>query len=142
MKIKYDLEIMKYMALFEKITKSKLKDCFFDENSNRLVFVVEKFQLMKALGTNSQNVQKLENLLNKKLKFVQFHDDLNMFVKNWIHPLKAENIEVDEENNVVTISSSDIQTKGLLIGKKAQNLRNSEKVIQRYFSNLKEIKVI
>lgn len=140
MKIKYDAELMAVMALFEKITRAKLKDCFFDEISSRMVFVVEEHQLMTALGKNASNVKSLEKSLNKKIKIVQYSPNILELVRSWIQPLKADRIE--QEEDVITITGSDTQTKGLLIGKNAANLRHSEEVIRRYFPNLKEIKVI
>lgn len=140
MKIKYNAEIMSIMALFEGLTHAKLKDCFFDSNSGRMVFVVQEHQLMTALGKNASNVKRLEQKLNKKIKIVQYSPDILEFIRSWIQPLKAEKIE--QEGEVITITGSDIQTKGLLIGKNAANLRNSEEVVRRYFPNLKEIKVI
>jgi N utilization substance protein A len=139
-KIVYDEGIMKKMALFETITHSKLKDFFDDPVQERLVFIVQPGQLWRALGKGSVNVKKLEKAFNRKIKIVEFSDDLVTFIKNMAHPLKVH--DVSEEEGVVTIKHGDLQTKGLLIGKNARNLRNMEKNIQRYFDSLKEIKVV
>jgi hypothetical protein len=55
------------------------------------------------------------------------------------HPLIVT--DVTEEDGIVTIHHDDLQTKGLLIGKNAKNLRNLEKNVRRYF-DVKEIKVV
>ena len=139
MKIKYDINLMKFMSLFESLTRAKLKDCFVDEKSEKLVFVVQEYQIRQALGKNASNVRRLEDSLKRKIKIVQYSSDLLDFVKNWIHPLKADNIE--ENEGIVTIASDDTKTKGLLIGKGGQNLRAAEDAIKRYF-DIKEVKVV
>jgi len=47
----------------------------------------------------------------------------------------------EDEMGIVTIAGPDSKTKGLLIGRNAQNLRNLEANVRRYFE-VKEIKVV
>ena len=138
-KIIFDEDILKKMALFESITKSDLKDFFDDPVQERLVFIVQPGQLWRALGKKSVNAQRLETTFKRKIKIVEYSDDLIMFIKNMAHPLKIH--DVTEDEGVVTIRHNDMQTKGLLIGKNARNLRNLETNIRRYFE-VKEIKVM
>ncbi|MBN2142246.1 NusA-like transcription termination signal-binding factor [Candidatus Woesearchaeota archaeon] len=136
-KISFDTDMLKLMGLFDKITHAKLKDCFFDRE--KLVFLVEPGELGKALGKNKENVPKIEKLLNRKIKIVEFSPTRLGFIKNYITPLKIEGIS--EEGDIVTIVGSDTKTKGLLIGIKAQNLRNLEKIVGKYYT-VQEIKVV
>lgn len=127
------------MSLFESITKSNLKDFFDDPIQERLVFIVQPGQLWRALGKGSTNVKRLENTFKRKIKIVEYSDDLITFIKNLAHPLKIH--EVTEDDGIVIIKHNDMQTKGLLIGKNARNLRNMEINVRRYF-DVKEIKVV
>jgi len=138
MKIKYDLNLMKFMSFFESLTNTRLKDCFIDKNS-LLVFVVEENQIAKAIGKKGVNVKNIKEKLNRKIKIVEFNPHLEIFIANLINPLKAKEIKIDEK--IVTIVGPDTKTKGLLIGRNGQNLRNYEGVVKRYF-DIKEIKVI
>jgi N utilization substance protein A len=136
-KIVFDTEILKVMGLFENMTHAKLKDCFFDRD--KLVFLVDQGELGKALGKNKANVVQLEKSLNKKVKIVEFNSDRMEFIKNYLIPLRV--VSVVEEGDVLTVTGPDTKTKGLIIGIKAQNLRNLEKIVGKYFP-VKEIKVI
>ena len=138
MKIKYDLSLMKFMSFFESLTNTKLKDCFVDKNE-MLVFVVEENQIAKAIGKNGVNVKRIKERLNRKIKIVEFNPHLETFVANIIRPLIGKEIKI--EDNVVTIVGPDTKTKGLLIGRNGQNLRNYEEIVKRYF-DINEIKVI
>ncbi len=138
-KIVYDEDTLKKMSLFESITRAKLKDFFDDPVQDRLVFIVQPGNLWRALGKGSSNVKKLEKAFGRKIKIVEYDDDLVEFIKNMAHPLKI--FDVKEDDGIVTIRHEDMQTKGLLIGKNARNLRNLEKNVRRYF-DVKEIKVV
>ncbi|MBN1544156.1 NusA-like transcription termination signal-binding factor [Candidatus Woesearchaeota archaeon] len=138
-KIVYDEDTLKKMTLFESITRASLKDFFDDPVQDRLVFIVLPGNLWRALGKGSVNVKKLEKAFGRKIKIVEFNQDLVTFIKNMAHPLKIH--DVTEDDGIVTIRHDDMQTKGLLIGKNARNLRNMEKNIRRYFE-VKEIKVV
>jgi transcription termination/antitermination protein NusA len=138
MVIKYDLQSMKYMTYFERLTKAKVKDCFEDSNEN-LIFVVQDGEIGKALGKNCKTVLKLkEKLPNKKVKIVEYSSNLIKFIKNLIFPYKVQ--EINQEDDTIKLKSDDMKTKGLLIGKNGRNLRNYEGIVNRYFK-IKEIKV-
>lgn len=129
---------MKYMQMFESMTHANPKSCFMDD-LNQLVFVVNRGEIGKAIGKGGSNIRRMESLLKKKIKVVEYSTDLKQFVKNLIHPVKSSDIVVDGE--IVTITSADFRARGLLIGKGASNLRNYENTIKKFFP-IKEVKVI
>jgi N utilization substance protein A len=135
-KIKYDINIMKYMQVFESLTRAKLKDCIVSEY---LIFIVEENEIGKAIGKQGSNVRRIEGLLNKKLKIVEFSPDVKVFIRNFIMPLQAK--EITQDNNIVTIAGPDTKTKGLLIGRDRKNLETLKSVVKRYF-DIEDIKVI
>lgn len=137
-KMKYDVDSLQKMALFEKVTKARLKDFF--ETETKLFFVVQKGQLQRALGPQKKNVQRLENMLKKRVKIIQYEQDVLRFIVNVLAPLKV--VDIKEENGIVTITGPDQKTKGLMIGARAANLRMFEKIVQKYFPDIKELKVI
>ncbi|MBD3204187.1 NusA-like transcription termination signal-binding factor [Candidatus Woesearchaeota archaeon] len=137
-KITYDARLLKLMNLFEKITKANLKDCFIDDNS-LLTFIVKENEIGKAIGKNARNVKKLERLLKRKIKIVEYSSNVTKFVKNLVSPLKPD--EIVKENSIIKIKSRNTRTKGLLIGKNSKNLKNNIKITKKYFK-IKDIKVI
>lgn len=127
------------MTLFESITRSKIKDCF-EDNNKLLTFVVLQGEIGKAVGKNATNVKKLESMLNRKIKILEFNSEMLIFIKNIIFPLRTRNII--ENESIITIESEDSKTRGLLIGRNAQNLRNFEAIAKKYYPQIKEIKVV
>ena len=135
-RIKYDFNHMKYMALFEKITRTSLKDCIIDEN--HITFIINKDEIAKAVGKNGSKVKLLEKKLGKKIKIIKFDDDCVQFTQNLIYPLNR--IRIDKVEDKIIITGQDTKTKALLIGRNSQNLRKLESIIKRFF-NITEIKV-
>ncbi len=138
MKTKYDVETLQLMTLFEKITRSKLKDCFTVKD--KLYFIVQFGELRRALGAQKENIQKLVKATNRNIKIVEFNPNVLDFTRNVMHPLRMDDINMVD--GVITIKGTDIKTKGLMIGARAQNLRNYEAIVQKYFEDIKEIKVV
>ncbi len=136
-KIKYDLNLMKFISLFESITRAAVKDCF--ELSERLVFIVKEGNIGKALGRGGSNVRRLEGMLKRKLRIIEFNENLLRFIQNVVYPSKVKDIV--EEEGVVTITPPDSETRGYLIGRGAVNLNTTKEIVKRYFE-IKEIKVI
>lgn len=136
MTIKYDTQLIQTRVLFERITGAEAKDCF--QHSDRLLVVVQEGQMGKALGKNKANIRRLEQLLKRKIKIVEYNPEIMAFVQNLLAPLRADKIE--EADGVVTLHVNDSQTKGYIIGARAQNLRRLEETVRQYFP-IKEIKV-
>ncbi len=136
-KITYNADLLKIMSLFEKITRTRLKDCFID-NNNLLTFIVPSFYIGKAVGKNAVNVKKIENLLKRKIKIVAFNPSPILFMKNLIYPVKAE---VEQQDNNIIIKASDTKSRAFLIGRNQANLKNNLKIIKKYFKDIQDIKV-
>lgn len=136
-KIKYDISAMKFISVFESITGAGLKDCFMQ--NDKIIFIVKQGAIAKALGKRGINIKKLENLLKKKIKIIEFSTDILKFVKNIVHPLQIK--EIHEKEGIVIIIPTDTKTRGYLIGRGAVNLRSTESIVRRYYPDIKEIKV-
>lgn len=127
---------MKFMSLFESLTRAKLRDCF--ELNSQIFFVVQEGEIGRAVGKGAVNVKKIESIINKKIRIVEFSPDLLGFVRNVVFPLQLRDLKV--EDGVVTLTAVDSATRGLLIGRSAQNLRSFESVVKRFF-DVKELRV-
>ena len=138
MKITFDANSMKLMSMFESITLARVKDCF--ENKGQLVFVVEEGDIGKALGKKASNVKRIEDMLKKRIRIIEFSSEITKFVRNVIMPNKAEDITYTD--GTITITPTDPKSRGFLIGRAAEILRNNEEIVKRYYSELKEIKIL
>lgn len=130
----YTREIIGYITVFEKVTRSKVKDCFLNENY--LYFVVQPFMLKKAIGHKGQNVRKLANIFNKPIKIIEFNPNPVRFIRNLLYPIKTE---VVKEDNIIKIISSDTKEKGKIYGRERSNFKKIKEIFSKYFSEDIEI---
>ncbi len=134
-KITFDMEKMKIISLFQAITRASVKDCF---ENDELMFIVGEGEIGKAVGKKGVNAKRISSALKRKIKIVEFNHQLPEFIKNLIHPLKVE--KVQEEDGTITLTASDIKTRGYLIGRGGNALRKLEEKVKRHFP-IKELKV-
>ena len=135
-KIKYNIDVMKYISLFESLTGAKVKDCVVN---GTIFFIVHENEIGKAIGKHGSNIRKINGILKKKVKVVEFNNDVSQFIGNLIYPLKVK--EIKEEDSVVTIYGNDTKTKGMLIGRDKSNINSIKDIVKRYFEVI-EIKVV
>src|SRR3989338_3431656 len=127
---KYNLQTIGLISLFEKITRTHAKRLFIDKRS-QLVFIVEEGQAGKAIGKAGMNIQKLQRLFKKRIKVIEFNQDPKEFVKNCIAPIEVDSMTLNEDK--LTLSSNDTKTKGMLIGRERQNLKELNEVVKKFF---------
>lgn len=137
LKIKFDQKLIKFISMFESMTQAEVKDCI--ELENMLIFIVAENQIGKAIGKEGSNVRRLENLLKKKVRIIEYNKDIIKFVENIIYPNKAR--EIRQEEKRIMIVPSDSKSRGFLIGRNATILRSNENIVKRYFE-IDEIKII
>lgn len=135
-KIKFDSESMKLIALFESMTRAKVKDCIVND---KLIFIVEENEMGKAIGKNGANIKRMENMLKKKIKLVEFSNDALKFIRNFIYPIEV--LDIKQENGTITIHGKDTSTRAMLIGRERQNINHTTNIVRRYF-DVKEIRVV
>ncbi len=135
-KVILDQEAFGLSSLMEKIARVRVKDCFKDEEI--IYFVVAPGELGKAIGKGAVNIKRVQEELGKRIKVVEYNDDMVTFIKNIIYPAKVE--EIVEENNVIFIKDSSKKTKSLLIGRGGKNLKLINRAVKRFFN--KEVKVV
>jgi len=111
-KVVFDINVLNIMKTFDNVTHAKLKDCIVEEE--KIIFIVSENELSKAIGKNASNVKRLAEILKKKIKIVEFSSDTLKLIKNFIHPLKADNIY--EENGQEDFAA-------IAAGHEIQNLR-------------------
>ena len=128
-KIKYDINLMKFISFFETSTRAKVKDCI--DSGSSLIFVVQKGEIGKAIGKNASNIKRIENMLKRKVRIIEFDEDVCKFVRNVLAPLKVEEVELVDSK--VVIRDNNMKTKGMIIGRDASNLKKHKEIVTRYF---------
>jgi N utilization substance protein A len=133
--IQYDIKTIGYINLFEKNTGAKVKDCFNEEEF--LVFVVQPSNLRKALENHGQKIQRMNILLKRKIKVIEFSPEPIRFLSNLLYPMKPE---LELSGNSIIIKTQDIREKGQIFGREKTNLKRIQGILDKYFKL--EIKIL
>ncbi len=129
--ITLDKSTLGYISVFEKVTRTQVKDCI--ETPDKLVFVVANGQIRAAIGRRGENVKRLHDMLKKNLDIIEYSDDPATFVKKIFHNFKIKDVKIEKRGNrvhaTVSVESKD---KGKIIGRDGKNLKLAREILNRH----------
>jgi NusA-like KH domain protein len=126
-----DMQFIRYANLFNKITKIRCSHCF--EYNNTIIFAVPKKFVMKAIGKDSNNLSKINQVIGKKIKIVAIprgKEDIESFVSLITKPVKFKAIEIKDNEAIISAGS---QNKASLIGRNRVRLNEMTNILEQYF---------
>jgi N utilization substance protein A len=124
-------ETLRYMQLFESVTSVRAKEVMEEEDT--IVFLVDKGKLGQAIGKGAHRLKKLEELLKKKVKIVEFDDEEN-FIRNLFKPFPLTSLDIrDETAGRVAYVAVEPKDKGKAIGEKGKNLHIVKKLVKKHY---------
>ena len=132
-----DMQDMRYLNLFEKITRVSTRYCF--KYNEAIVFCVPRSLVSRAIGEKGINVKKMNEILNKRIKVIPQPlgiDDAKKFIESIVSPVTFKELEVNDE----IILTAGSQSKAALIGRNKRRLLELQKISRDYFG--KELKIV
>lgn len=132
-----NMQEMRYLNLFEKIMRVRTRFCF--KYNETIFFCVPKNLVSKAVGENGRNIKKMGETLEKRIKVIPAPEgikDAESFIKSVVDPLYPRNIEVKDDEIVVSGGSN----KAALIGRNKRRLLEMQKIVKDFFG--KEFRVV
>ncbi|MEM2901865.1 MAG: NusA-like transcription termination signal-binding factor [Candidatus Bathyarchaeia archaeon] len=133
-RIKLTGEEMRYIALFESVTKATVMDCLIDDKSNRLIFVTKQGDMGLAIGRGGRNINMLRKMIGRPIEVVEYSETPEDLIRNSLSPAKVRNIRMaarpDKKIMVVEVEPKD---KALAIGKNGRTIDKTRMLAKRYF---------
>jgi transcription termination/antitermination protein NusA len=140
----------------EKRLRARIKDAV--DEGERIVFITEKGHLGQALGKEAKNLQMMRDLLKKDVKFVEWDEDKQIFIRNLFKPFDVASIrmetlsvavpgEMDAAGQPVTkikiraIVEVEAKDKGKAIGKGGRNISSIRHIAKRH-QEIDEVQVV
>jgi N utilization substance protein A len=125
-------ETMRYISLFENITRAQVKDCIVKQD--KLIFIVPKNHISFALGKHGENVKRLKDMCKKNIDIIGFSDKIEVFIKNIFHNFKIQGVRIENRGEkVLAYVDVELRDKGKIIGKEGQNLKLAKEIVNRHF---------
>src|SRR5437773_1091650 len=127
--IVFDEQTIKYVALFQDLTRTTVVDCV--DATDKLIFVVKEGDIGKAIGKKGENIAKLKRLMNKDIHVVEYSDQPDRFVANVFRNFDVKGVQLEQRGDIVH-ATVEATKKGGAIGKEGRNLRVSRDLIARH----------
>src|SRR3989304_7186079 len=131
--VRLSTEGLRFIALFESVTGARAKDCFEDNENNRLICVVKGGDMGLAIGKGGDHINRVKKAIGKHVEIIEHSDDPIEFVKNAFHPVLIKNVNIVEKDNK-RIAYVEVLTKekGLAIGRDGKNIEKVKKLSARH----------
>ena len=125
---------LRYMALFQDITGATVKDCVIDDEYNRIIFVVGKGDVGKAVGRKGSNIRKLKKIMGRDIEVVAEGETIEDMARNAVSPARVKQVRTARTGNRTTVYIHvDSKDKGTAIGKNGKNVARARMLLKRYF---------
>ncbi len=126
------------MKMFQSMTGVATKDVVIDEEFERLIFLVNKGDLGRAIGRRGRKLEILRKVIRRNLGYavevVEYDDDLKNFIRNLLSPARVNYIELmgegEETIAYVKVPEEDL---GIAIGKDGRRIRRARLLVKRWF---------
>jgi N utilization substance protein A len=124
-------DTLRYITLFENMTKTHVRDCM--ETEEKLVYVVDPGQANRAVGKGGENVIRLKNTTGKNIQVIEYSDDAEQFIKNVFYNYNVQSVVLENRGNIVHATVTvDPKVKGRAIGKNGRNLKIARDIVARH----------
>jgi len=133
-KIRLTGEEMRYIALFENITRATAVDCLIDEENERLIFVTKQGDMGLAIGKGGKNVNMLRKMIGKPVELVEYAATAEQLIRNSLLPARIREVRsLKKPDRTVMVVEVEPKDKALAIGKNGRTIDKTRKLVQRYF---------
>jgi N utilization substance protein A len=132
--VKLTTEGIRYIALFESFTGAIARDCYVDDENDRVIFVVKEGDMGLAIGKNGNNINRVKKSIGKHIEIVEYSNEVDEFVANALQPVFVKKVQVVIKENrklaYVEVMSKD---RGIAIGKNGRNIQKAKVLGQRHY---------
>lgn len=126
-----DMQDLRYLKLFEKVTGIRTHYCF--EYNNTIIFCVPRELVSKAIGPEVRNLRRISEIIKKRVKVIaipKIPQDIKRFIELVVSPVTFKDLEVLPNEIVMNAGS---QSKAALIGREKRRLLEMQKITKDFF---------
>ena len=128
-----DMQMMRYINLFSKITRVQTRRVFV--YNNQIIFAVPKDKVSFAIGKGAVNAKKISEILRKKVKIVEMpnvedEEGIKKFITDVVSPIEFNGVEIKGDNCTINAGR---YSKAALIGRGRIREKEIGDVLKDYF---------
>ena len=125
-----DMQEMRYLNLFEQISRVRTRFCFkYNEN---IVFCVPKPMVERSIGIQGRNIREIGKILGRGIRVIAAPrglEDAESFIRTIIKPLTIRDFHINEHEIIVGGGKN----KASLIGRNKRRLLEMQKIVADFF---------
>jgi transcription antitermination factor NusA-like protein len=133
-----DMQDLRYLNLFERVTRIRTHYCF--EYNNCIIFCVPREFVSQAIGPDARNLRRISEIIKKRVKVIsipKLPQDIRRFIEMVVSPVTFKDLEILPNEIVMNAGS---QSKAALIGREKRRLIEMQKITQNFFK--KDFRII
>jgi NusA-like KH domain protein len=133
-----DMQDLRYLNLFEKVTGIRTHYCF--EYNNAVIFCVPREFVSRAIGPEARNLRRISEIIKKRVKVIAIPNnsqDIRRFIELVVSPVTFKDLEISTNEIILNAGS---QSKAALIGRDKRRLIEMQKIIKDFFK--KDFRII
>ena len=133
-----NMQYLRHLNLFRKITKINTKFCF--KYNEMVIFCVPKQLISRAVSEGGRNVKHMSEIIGKRVKIISIPNgihDAKDFIEAIVSPVVFKDLEIKDNEMILTAGN---HSKAALIGRNKRRFLEMQKIIKNYFG--KEFKII
>ena len=123
-----DMKFIRYLNLFEKVTRITIQDCF--SYNNVIIFAVPYHLFYRAMGEDNKNIRVLSEILEKKIRIIPLPRNPAEFIAKIVAPVKFKGIEINDKEIIINAGK---QSKAALIGRNKVRIEELSNITKEYF---------
>ena len=126
-----DMQDLRYLKLFEKVTGIRTHYCF--EYNNTIIFCVPRELVSKAIGPDARNLRRINMVIKKRVKVIAIpkdSHDIKRFIEMVVSPVTFKDLDVLPDEIVLNAGS---QSKAALIGRDKRRLIEMQRITKDFF---------
>jgi len=126
-----DMQDMRYLSLFEKITHIRTRFCF--KYNDTLMFCVEKSEIPMALGERGINLKRISDIVKKRVRIIAKPNGISeakIFIQAIVAPVEFKEIEIKDNEIILTAG---MQSKAALLGRNKRRLLEMQSIVKDFF---------
>ena len=131
-----DMQLMRYINLFERVSHVTTNKCFVYNNT--IFFVVPKSLVSQAIGHDAENARKMSEILGKKIRVIALEEEIDKFIVGIIEPY--EFVKVETKDNLIILTANK-QNKAGIIGRGRIREQELEDVLKKFFG-IERLKIL
>ncbi len=134
------MEDIQVLNAMEQLTGAKAEDVIATED--KLIFMVPKSDVGKAIGKGGSNVVRLSQAFKKQVEIVQAASEEKELFANLFFPAAVQELAVKDESGKKSLDVKvNVKDRGLAIGRNGEKIKRAKVLAKRYY-NYEDVRIV